>query len=456
MRLLRLELKNFRGFEERSFALHPDFNLIIGENGAGKTSVLEGIAVALGGWLQAFGRADQRNIRKRDIRRIEQISGGRARDLLQLPVAVTAVAELDIAGRQGLGSPEIYTWTRTLVRDGGRTTGGGSKEVRAVSRSVAASVSTGAEVVLPVIRYFGAGRLWEAVRAAETKPRGKRHTPQMSEVIEAKEPKELSDPFYGYRMSIDKRASASDLLRWIGAERRNEVDLEDRSPALALVFDAILSLLPEFSRVRFELRRSMLILERPDGSTQPFEDMSDGYRNLIALAADLAIKMSMLNPHLGDRALAETPGIVLIDEIDLHLHPRWQRRISEDLRRAFPKVQFICTSHSPFIVQSLRSGEELIVLDGQPTADTANMTLEEVAEGLMGVDDAETGARYTSMKNTARELFEEMDRSDLSTQERFETFQRHLAEATAPYADNPAYQALLEFELAAKAPRTDG
>lgn len=456
MRLLRLELKNFRGFKERSFALHPGFNLIIGENGAGKTSLLEAIAVALGGWLQVFGRADQRNIRRRDARRIEQISGGRVRDLLQLPVVVQAVAELELAGQHGLAAPEIYKWARTLESEGGRTTSSGSKEVRSVGRGVAASVSAGAEVVLPVIRYFGAGRLWEAVRTPETKPRRKRRTPQMGEGVESEDLKDLSDPFYGYRMSIDKRASASDLLRWIGAERRNEVDLDEASPALALVYDAIRSLLPEFSRVRFELRRSMLLLERADGSAQTFEDLSDGYRNLIALAADLAIKMTMLNPHLGSQALVETPGVVLIDEIDLHLHPRWQRRICEDLRRAFPRVQFICTTHSPFIVQSLRSGDELIVLDGQPTAETANMTLEEVAEGLMGVNHAETGARYTEMKNTARSLFEEMDRANLSTQERFDAFQRRLAEATAPYADNPAYQALLEFELAAKAPRAGG
>ncbi|MDT8872970.1 AAA family ATPase [Komagataeibacter rhaeticus] len=196
-----------------------------------------------------------------------------------------------------------------------------------------------------------------------------------------------------------------------------------------------------------------MMLEYVDQPTRTFEQMSDGYRNIIAIASDLAIKMAMLNPHLGTAALRETSGVVLIDEIDLHLHPKWQRRICDDLRRTFPRVQFICTSHSPFIIQSLQSGEELVVLDGQPTAETANMTLEEVAEGLMGVNNAETSRRYKDMKDTARALLEDMNRRDLSDVDRFNEFKQRIAEDCAPYADNPAYQAYLEMKLAAKDPQ---
>jgi predicted ATP-binding protein involved in virulence len=167
------------------------------------------------------------------------------------------------------------------------------------------------------------------------------------------------------------------------------------------------------------------------------------------MVADLAIKMVMLNPHFGAEALAKTDGVVLIDELDLHLHPKWQRRIVEDLRRAFPKVQFICTTHSPFIVQSLRSGEELIVLDGQAIPDVANLSIQEVAEGLMGVDESDVSRRYGEMKNTARELLDEIEEKRPIPQESLSEFKAKLAQATAPYADNPAYQAFLEMQLAA-------
>jgi len=454
MRLQQIDLTNFRGFEHRTIDLHPEFNLLIGENGVGKTSVLEAIAVALGGWLQAFPATDQRHIRVRDVRRIEQEVGSRVRSLPQFPVVVDVFGHVELHGLNGVPDGHALRWSRSLESEKGRTSNAGTRELRLLARSVAGAIRSGAAVTLPVIRYFGAGRLWEYVRSSEARRLQRRRKIQMAEVEESlANSNKLDDPFYGYRMSVDKRANPTDLIRWMGEERRNELDLDEESSSLAVVYDAIRTMVPDLSRVRYELRRATMILEYEDGRAMAFEHMSDGYRNVIALAADIAIKMTMLNPHLGFRALQETPGVVLIDEIDLHLHPRWQRRVCDDLRRTFPLVQFICTSHSPFIVQSLRSGEELIVLDGQPTAETANLTLEEVAEGLMGVDNAETSARYAEMKNTARAFLEDMDRRNLSRTERFEEFKYRMAQAIAPYADNPAYQAYLEMKLAAKTPQ---
>ncbi|WP_336042268.1 AAA family ATPase [Pseudooceanicola nanhaiensis] len=452
MRLHSIGLTNFRGFAKRDIALHPEFNLIIGENGAGKTSVLEALSVALGGWLQSFPGTDRRSIRKRDIRRIEQIINSRARSLSQFPVVVDAVGTFEINGLNSSAGSQRFSWTRSLESETGRTKSAETRSLKSFARMSSDAVQSGACITLPVIRYFGAGRLWEPVRSSDRDhPRRSAHMGEESAAPDTQI--EMNNPFYGYRMSVDKRANPSDLLRWIEEERRNEIDLEENSPALGLVYAAIRSMLPELEEVRFELRRKTLILRNESGTSLRFEDMSDGYRNVISIAADLAIKITMLNPHLGQAALKETPGVVLIDEIDLHLHPRWQRRVCEDLRRTFPRVQFICTTHSPFIVQSLRTGEELINLDGQETGDTANLTLEEVAEGLMGVNHAETSQRYSKMKNTARAFLEEMDRQDLSSVQRFEAFKARMAEAIAPFADNPAYQAYLEMKLSKKAPR---
>lgn len=207
-------------------------------------------------------------------------------------------------------------------------------------------------------------------------------------------------------------------------------------------------MMPELDSVSVNVRMRELLLRYVDGRTVAFSELSDGYRNIVAMVADLAIKMVMLNPHLAKDALSKTPGVVLIDELDLHLHPKWQRRVVEDLRRTFPRVQFICTTHSPFIVQSLRSGEELIVLDGQPTMGVANLTIREVAQGLMGVEESETSKRYGEMKDTARALLEEIEARKPLAGEALAQFEKKLAEATGPYADNPAYQAFLEMKLA--------
>jgi len=86
-------------------------------------------------------------------------------------------------------------------------------------------------------------------------------------------------------------------------------------------------------------------------------NLSAGYKVMLALIADMAMRCLTLNEHLGKEAARETTGIVLIDEIDMHLHPLWQRHIVADLMGCFPKIQFITTTHSPFIVQSLHADQ---------------------------------------------------------------------------------------------------
>ena len=87
---------------------------------------------------------------------------------------------------------------------------------------------------------------------------------------------------------------------------------------------------------------------------------------LFRSIGDIAIKSAQLNSHLGERAIEETPGVVLIDELDLHLHPRWQRHIVSDLRRVFPNIQFFCTTHSPQIVGEV-GPDEIQLLSGDGT-----------------------------------------------------------------------------------------
>jgi hypothetical protein len=248
---------------------------------------------------------------------------------------------------------------------------------------------------------------------------------------------------------MDPGNSSKKLVWWMVEERRIELDEGRESSFLQSVYGAILSMMPELASVSVNLSLKDLVLRYADDRSVAFSDLSDGYRNVVAMVADLAIKIVMLNPHLGGEALVKTDGVVMIDELDLHLHPKWQRRIVDDLRRTFPKVQFICTTHSPFIVQSLRSGEELIVLDGQAIPDVANLSIQEVAEGLMGIDDSDVSRRYGEMKDVARDLLEEIEEERPIPEESFGEFKSRLAEAIAPYADNPAYQAFLEMQLAA-------
>lgn len=93
----------------------------------------------------------------------------------------------------------------------------------------------------------------------------------------------------------------------------------------------------------------------------PLSQLSDGYKCTISLIADIAYRMAILNPQLLDRVLVETEGIVLIDEVDLRLHPKWQKRILKDLMNLFPKIQFIVSTHAPEVINSVKS-ESIVVL----------------------------------------------------------------------------------------------
>jgi predicted ATP-binding protein involved in virulence len=82
---------------------------------------------------------------------------------------------------------------------------------------------------------------------------------------------------------------------------------------------------------------------------------------MVALVADVAHRCVRLNPHLGEDAAKRTPGVVLIDEVDMHLHPRWQQLVIQLLRTAFPDVQFIVSTHSPHVLTTVRKDSIRII-----------------------------------------------------------------------------------------------
>ena len=105
--------------------------------------------------------------------------------------------------------------------------------------------------------------------------------------------------------------------------------------------------------INFSFAQQDFVLIHPDMGELTIDVLSDGARSVISMAADLAYRMVRLNPDLGERAALDTPGVVLIDEVDMHLHPSWQQTVLYDLQEAFPKVQFIVTTHSPQVLTSV-------------------------------------------------------------------------------------------------------
>jgi predicted ATP-binding protein involved in virulence len=156
--------------------------------------------------------------------------------------------------------------------------------------------------------------------------------------------------------------------------------------------------------------------------------------------------MCILNPYLEGKALTLTPGVVIIDELDLSLHPTWQKRIIGLLKELFPKVQFICATHSPFIIQSLEAGE-LITLD-QPTEkieiEYSGESIEDIAEDVMGVEMPQYSEKKRKMYEAADKYFTAL--KNCTSKEELEELRQKMTQLEAEYSDNPAYLALIRQE----------
>ncbi len=175
--------------------------------------------------------------------------------------------------------------------------------------------------------------------------------------------------------------------------------------------------------------------------------MSDGYRNMLALFADLAWRCVTLNPHFKEDANLKSNGVVLIDELDLHLHPAWQKTIIEQLKNTFPNIQFIATTHSPFIIQETKEGElfRMLLNNRLNIGGADEYSLEDIAEYLQNVQDPAWSIKKKTMYEAAKEYFELLERMkpDTSTAE-LESIRERLNILGKAYSDNVAYTAFLE------------
>ena len=391
MHIDQLTLKNFRCYDDIEFTFSPKFNLIVGENGAGKTALLNALAVAMGSWFLGIRGYDARNIKDNDIRKVIQFINAKYTIQEQFPVSISAT---------GLIDGKAIAWERTLDGPEGRTTQKKASKIKIIAEKAAARVMKGETVTLPVISFYGAGRLWTEprdTRNALEKFKVKRAAPQdfALEKDEQNDAEYFASRFIGYHYSVDDRCSPRDLLRWIRHERRIEIDEEQQSSSFRMVLAAIQSCLPDGESVSYSIKYDNLMLTLQDGKVVPFKLLSDGYKNIIALVGDLAYKISQLNPHLGATALEETPGIVLIDELDEHLHPRWQRRVVADLRRTFPKIQFIAATHSPQIIGEVAHNEIILLKENhiKPLAQSYGMDSNWILRHIMDADDQDPGVK---------------------------------------------------------------
>jgi len=417
-RIDRLTLRNFRCFEEKTIDFHPRFNVLIGDNGSGKTAVCEALTYGL---ARLAPPPDTQELRARlapgDARMTTHPTEGLPAIQPEFPVSI---------GYRGLIAGQPAEATLMWPSKGG--------EVQLeMEPYIAPFFDQPYERtdVLPLFAYYGASRYSQEATATADDALGQH--PRV----------------YGYVECLTPAPQEMHLLRWVKRVEFVRAQEGRVLPALDAMKAAIRGCVPGYRDMVYRALEDRLTIDLHDGRTLPLDLLPDGTRATLAMVADMLWRASQLNPHLGAQTAQETPGLVLIDEIDLHLHPKWQRRIIGDLHRAFPRVQFIVTTHSPFIIQSLDAVEEsrLIKLDeGEIEEEFRGRSIEDIVEDVQGVDLPQMSERRKAMLEAAEDYYRVLhEAKDVEEQER-ERLKRRLDELLAPFSDDVAYTAFLRME----------
>jgi predicted ATP-binding protein involved in virulence len=421
MRILELNLKNFRCFEECSLPLAPRFSLLIGDNGSGKTVILDALAVAAGSFLLGIPDAISRPITKDEIRAVNLVMGQ--------TVTRETVGETEVFARGELDGLALH-WKRTLRSANARTTRQYASDLQSTVKGLVERTNAGTPTTFPVLAYYGTGRLWKTLNESRI------------------ETSTVSSRYAGYKDCLNPASDLKRLLRWFKTNEMAALQKRQKRHVLEAVRASIVAMIPGATVAYWDLDWDELTIDVTIGGQPrrvPFHLLSDGYRNVVGIAADIAYRMATLNPHLLERVIEETPGIVMIDEIDLHLHPNWQRLVVEHLLQTFPHVQFVASTHSPFIIQSLYGVKDTLLWDlnsGQPLP-VETKSIEDIAEEKQGVEIPQQSHRFLDMMRVAERYYALLRQSAGADTENREDLKRELDRLSMPYSDQPAFQALL-------------
>lgn len=441
MQINYLSLSQFRGIQDASFNFKPGFNLIVGVNGAGKTSVLDALCVVLARVLPVLTPSGAHS---GVATKISDITVNKS------ALAIVAKFTCHATDFALTLTEQVSSVQSTIDQDRGL------KDIRDVED-------------LPTLRRHerpehGDPRLTGTLRGQTS------INPEAQELIPTPDPKLKKIPnqplvlFLSVRRSIpNERASVSKkssayqaifniergleirtLAQWWKA--RESLASEDQNSKsamqLAAARAALKEMLPSMTDWRVDDEQvyvdKMVSVSgisssgepevREERRALPISALSDGEKSLIAITTDIAQRLAILNPNESDPVKTGN-GVVLLDEIDMHLHPSWQRHIAIHLPKVFPGLQFIATTHSPQVIGQAKP-EEIIVLGAVPGEEHPGQSLgmdsNWILRHIMGGDD-----RDPDIAKAMNDLFEHIDKA------RFEQAQAALAALRTKIGEHP-------------------
>jgi predicted ATPase len=483
MFLQSLDLADVRQFDRARFEFGPGFNLLVGENGQGKSTILKSLLTALGGErsLGAVDRLGDDDIRyparEFSVRvechergRLSHASahhGWRTRTTLsgklpRVPVVWFGANESAAATLQGtpvkryqFTDPKRRSWDQMRAREEflRREEFGGFEEDESETRfGRSAEVRRFVGRVLSLFSRKFERFAWRhtphdcVLRLPRTLDIDAGRALQFRRAVQAETMRFLEADFSG-----------RDYVRW-GSGRRvafksNGDPVEQRRhlkpmPEIGSIIESAASRYGMQSAVKdatLEIKLSPRIsVFGPDG---PFllDQLSDGEKRIFSMIVDIARQLSLAKR--GWREIGTASAIVLIDEIDCHLHPKWQRMIVPALEDLFRGCQFISTTHSPFVIQSVPR-TKLIQLDDTArlnVAETGN-SIEDIVEDVQGVEMPQRSKRAEDLSRAAERYFKALRHRPGGRDDDVREAERAYREASEPFTLEPGLNALLRLE----------
>lgn len=421
MILKELSLKNYRVFRDELFSFSDRVTVLAGVNGRGKSSVLDAIALMLSRLLPQISPAKhiQLLLNEKDVTHGQlDTELNAALDFAGYPLTFTGALKLEGKASFDLVLPQLR------------------EEIRKRYKGI-----NFCEDAHPLAVYYTTDR------AICKMPRS----------LSASKSSLLQGMEFAYKGALSKRAVdfkdfMAHFLNMINSsfgelskdEEGNYITtpIYYKAEAVESIQKAITYFLPQLHYLKV-LRDPLRLVINKDNDEFHLTDLSDGERSLIAMVIDLSKRLAMLNPFLNNPL--EGCGVVLIDEIELHLHPKWQREIIEKFRTTFPNIQFIMTTHSPFVIQSVRDGE-LISLDGEIETEYANQNIVDVAEDIMGVEIPQRSKRYVEMMEVASQYYRKLKDAETDANVDVADLKRRLDAISVRYSNDPFFAASLNFE----------
>lgn len=431
---------NFRGFQHETREFKTNLTVVIGNNTAGKTTLLKALQVGLGAYLQCLGKLPSAQQYRRNFSIHDRFLAFDAQEKDYVPNKERTRISIDanffetesIHNQEPHFSPTHVTWFREFTGSStthNRTCAG--QLMDAVQDMEAKRYEQHNGAVYPLVLSFGAKRTSDAqVKIA------RKIKERASRVEKA------------YKFALHDKVDFDGAMEWLSRYDKDIKDGKEFEGTREAFFEALQIAIPALSEIDFDHNEieAIVTVTGHEPSRHHFSYMSDGLQSMINIVAEIAHRCIELNGCLGKNAIKNTPGVVMIDEIDLYLHPHWQKHVLQDLCNAFPMIQFIVSTHSPFIVQSLQkdqliSFDDDVLTDGEPYRES----LEDITSDRMGLKQDIRSQRFQEMQDVAKDYYQSIQNGEEDAK-----LLDKLRNIEANFSDNPAYVALLQSEYKTK------